>query len=582
MENSSRSREDTVKRSDRADRAGMTDMSRTALLPSRAAAILPLTALLLLYLILSGILGHYKAYLYEDEVLSYTAANSTDGMRPHLEEGVITSPDFVRRAVSVQKPDAFNYRNAYENTASDPHPPLYLFLLHTICSLFPDVFSKWFGLGINIFFGLATLIFLYLAALALDGNRRRALAAAAVYALSLGLLEQTVFLRMYLMLQAATTLLISIYIRFITASVRLSARRLAVLAATVVFGTLVHYYFLIFAFFCAFGYSIYLLAGKRVREFLYHALCYLAAAAAVALLFPPVIWQITSSDVGSSSFSAKSLPELFRRARTMFSLLNLDLYGGYFKFYLLALIIYMLYILMARTRRAKLLNGAIGTGAAGGMSRTGSTGSTAGAAESLKALLQSPSPALSALLLTLFVSAAYFCTVSITTPYLTNRYLTPIYPLLCLLTLRAFLPLIDSLFRSQAAGTAIFCVLMAIPLYQKFSGGLFDVNKALMQQAAEAHSGDYCIVFGGFTKEENYFEFEKYRGLCQLKLKGGAVTRENLPPEIQNARELVVYIPWGKDAEEYFDYMEGLCPGLKTHERLYKAYYSDAYLLKGE
>ncbi len=43
--------------------------------------------------------------------------------------------------VTVGETERFDYANVYENQVNDVHPPLYYFVLHTICSFFPDTFS---------------------------------------------------------------------------------------------------------------------------------------------------------------------------------------------------------------------------------------------------------------------------------------------------------------------------------------------------------------------------------------------------------------------------------------------------------
>lgn len=104
---------------------------------------IPLLAVLLLFTCIFFLFGHYKAYLYEDEVLSYTAANCQDGMRPALPVNrIVNGAEFVNNAVAVQPQSRFDFANAIANTSKDPHPPVYLLMLHFVCSLFPGIFSK--------------------------------------------------------------------------------------------------------------------------------------------------------------------------------------------------------------------------------------------------------------------------------------------------------------------------------------------------------------------------------------------------------------------------------------------------------
>ena len=55
----------------------------------------------------------------------------------------------------------FDYASVYYNQTQDVHPPLFYFLLHTVCSLFPGSFTKWTGLGMNFVLLGGTLAALY-------------------------------------------------------------------------------------------------------------------------------------------------------------------------------------------------------------------------------------------------------------------------------------------------------------------------------------------------------------------------------------------------------------------------------------
>ena len=47
-----------------------------------------------------------------------------------------------------------NYKYVYDLQSYDVHPPVYYFMLHTVCSVMPGVFSMWQGIGLNILFSL--------------------------------------------------------------------------------------------------------------------------------------------------------------------------------------------------------------------------------------------------------------------------------------------------------------------------------------------------------------------------------------------------------------------------------------------
>lgn len=48
---------------------------------------------------------------------------------------------------------AHEYLNVYENQIADVHPPLYYLFMHAVCSAFQNPpFTKWTGIGLNLFF----------------------------------------------------------------------------------------------------------------------------------------------------------------------------------------------------------------------------------------------------------------------------------------------------------------------------------------------------------------------------------------------------------------------------------------------
>mgnify|MGYP007069969137 CR=1 FL=1 len=503
---------------------------------------------LLLFLGISLVSGYYKSYLYEDEVLSYTAANSLNGLRPKYERYTLTdAKEFVRNALTVDTEHRFDYSNVAANTADDPHPPLYLFLLHTLSSLMPGVFSKWTALGINIVSGIFILVFVNYAASKIFERRSSRYASVLILTLSAGFMDKITFLRMYPMMTVFTMLLFCSYLKLFDQENAWEGRRQAlksglILLVNIVVGTLTHYYFLIFAFFAAAFYSLWLLKYKKIKAFISHILTYVSAAVISIMLFPAMIWQISSSDpMSESAKGALGISVLVKRIGKMFVAFNIDFFSGYFKYLLLAFLILLIYILLYEKQRI-----------------------------SLKISVK--------IIFTAVITVFYFALVSMTTPYVSSRYLTAIYPLVVILLVYFAEPLLNSIFKNFSFGMALFIALCALPLYMEFSSGLKDTNKAEMQRISKEYSKDYCITWSGMTLEENYFELENYAGLFKIKLNDEDAP-ESIDSRVADAKELVVYVPEGKDPQVYLDYLKRYVKGIDGYTLLYKAYYADAYLM---
>ena len=512
---------------------------------------IPIGLLLILvaFLTVSFVFGHYKAYLYEDEVLSYTAANSQGGLRPKFERYSLTDgKEFVRNALTADAEHRFDYSKVAENTSDDPHPPLYLFILHTISSLMPGVYSKWIALGINIVSGVFVIILLYSAAARVMEKKKQVIASVTAFAFSAAFIDKITFLRMYPLFTVFTTALFYQYLRLIDNKEVWKEKKNAagagiLLLINVVAGTMTHYYFLIFAFFAAAFYSIRLLMRKDIRSFLSHLCVYALAAAASIALFPSMIWQISSSDpMSESSKGAGTAGVLIGRAKAMFVEFNLDFFNGYLKYFVLGIVFLLLYFYFYEKKR--------------------------------------PEYRLSEkIIFTLSTAAGYILLVSLTTPYVSARYLAPAYPLLVLLIIYLVTPLLDMIFKNENFAVAVFTLLLVFPLLARVRSGLMDYNKLEMQRIAGEYSADYCITWSGMTLEENYFELEKYAGLYKMKLNDKDAP-ETLDRHITEADELVVYVPAGKDPEEYLNYLKKYVKGIDEYSLLYRAYYSDAYLMK--
>ncbi len=509
----------------------------------------PLIWVLLIYTLIMLLFGHYKVYLYEDEVLSYTAANyhsPNKGVRFDLSDRTMYDASDILNAITVSAGERFDYANVVKNTSYDPHPPLFLFFLHTFSSFFPGVFSVWYALAINIIFGIFVLVSIYLIVNELTSSKSFAVFSALVFACLGAFINISDYLRMYVMLMASTLGLLFLYIRLLKKikTGDISLKDFAVLIITAVFGTLTQYYFIVFAFYAAFFFELLSIRYKRYKTALYHAAAYIISGIAVVALFPSIIWQMTKSHSATASFELGSPLELLKRVYQMFILVNLELFNGRLKW--LIIVIFMFYIWR-------------------------------------KFAVREPSALLADLHisgfgLTVWAAFMYFVTISATTPHLTVRYLSPVYAPLIITALILIRPMIEFIFRAKPVGYLSLLLLFSLSLLTEIRGGLYDVNKAIMQETAARYSDDYCVLFTVSNPEENFFELMKYKGFYRIHMSSD----EDIDERISTAGELVIYVPEKRTLEECVEYLQKYNSKLKNAELLYKAYYADAYLLTAE
>lgn len=160
------------------------------------------------------VMFHYtqKDGFHVDEIFSFAHANSTQGafLAPAVEShfyekdvSVLYNRWFDRKVfhdyITVQPEEQFRYGHIFENLKKSTHSPLYYVLLHTVCSFFPDTFSKWLGAGLNVvIWGLLLFMTFRLAKLLLD-DEFLALLTVMFYAFSEAGIDTVLFIRMYVL-----------------------------------------------------------------------------------------------------------------------------------------------------------------------------------------------------------------------------------------------------------------------------------------------------------------------------------------------------------------------------------------------
>ena len=211
----------------------------------------------------------------------------------------------------VLKGEGFRYGLVKQIQSWDVHPPMYYWVLHTVCSMFPGTFTKWTGLGINlIFHGISLWLIMYLTQLLLmaidnrgstgskqeicgddsksdnssivaigkkkDGDNGSGsticnsvrgflpVIVMAVWGLSPESISEVVFIRMYAML---TMLILLTLIFHVKQMMRPQTDRLPIkefvipVAALTYVGFMTHYYYVVFLFFIVLFFWIW-----RIRE----------------------------------------------------------------------------------------------------------------------------------------------------------------------------------------------------------------------------------------------------------------------------------------------------------------------------
>ncbi len=241
-----------------------------------------------------------KQGFHIDEVYSYILSNSYDtdklGNAQNLKDRWIDSSEWDE-FTTVQNGEQFTYGNVYKVNSTDAHPPLYYWILHTICSLFPNTFSMWFGLSINIFFFALCAVLIYLISKRLIKNKYLALLPTAIWGFSSIAFDMVTFLRMYAVLTFITLLSFLLHVKLYQEGQTL--KTVFILFAVTFLGAMTQYYFIIAEFCFAAAYCIYRFAKKEYRNLFIYGGTQLVAIILLFVVYPAAYTQITGSSTNN-------------------------------------------------------------------------------------------------------------------------------------------------------------------------------------------------------------------------------------------------------------------------------------------
>lgn len=259
---------------------------------------------LLLLLIIQTValiyVGVQKEGMHIDENYSYILSNSydTDCISNDAEMwNTWHSGDDFEKFVAVESGQQFAYDKVYYNNSLDAHPPLFYYILHTICSFFPGEYTPWFGLAMNITLILLTQIVLYIFAKEITRDSLWAMVPVAIYGGTLAFFDTALFIRMYALLCLLTILLVRQHYHLVKDSENI--KNYIFCFVLTFLGTFTQYYFAFIAFFLAASTCIWLMAKKEWKKLFAYGGAMLLAIVCVFVVYPAGITQITGSETNN-------------------------------------------------------------------------------------------------------------------------------------------------------------------------------------------------------------------------------------------------------------------------------------------
>lgn len=259
------------------------------------------------------VLSCLKNGFYVDEIYSYGHANSEEGAffeKYFQENAELNYKDkfyhqwldglLFHEWLTVQKDETFHYSAISENLKQDVHPPLFFYLLHTICSFFPETSHKAIGLGLNFVVLVLLFYFFYRLAKEVFSDDNKAFVATAFFMFVPVVLQMQIYIRMYLLLMALMTGLWWQVFAFFREE-KISLKRLLFIFCLASLCFLTHYYALIMIFFLTATVCFVLLLQKKYLKSTVFGVDILLSLLIAFLLFKDASYVLLFSERGVES-----------------------------------------------------------------------------------------------------------------------------------------------------------------------------------------------------------------------------------------------------------------------------------------
>lgn len=514
-----------------------------------------------------------KQGFHEDEYYTYYSTARTNGF--YVEDGQWMERDTYRDEFVVLKGQQFQYGLVKLVQSWDVHPPMYYWVFHTVASLFPDVFSKWTGLAVNLFFyGINMILLAVLAYLAGGRNVKLALAVMLFYGLTPAAFSGVVFIRMYEMLTMWVLLCAIWHVRALE---RQEGINVVFPAVVTYFGFLTQYYYFIFLFFMAVFFCIYLLWKERgLRNCLRYGISQAVAFALAYLTYPSCLSQMFRGQRGAQATeNFFDLSNTFMRLDFFYELLDEYVFGKMLPFFLMLIVILGITGAALRNRKGK---------------------------DSEKESAQEKFGI--AFWLLLFTAAGYFLTVSKTALLLgdtSNRYQLPIYGIVVFIVFNAAAVLWRRCFRgwslcfakeepegkrTDKLSVIAFGMVMAGLVALNIAGLLSDrvvflypEDEAQVRFARKQAQTPVVYLFDEGSKwcvwdvANELFEYPA------VYFAASGSTEKIGDEVIASAQELVVYLDKGADEEAQLARIFASNPNLKDYELKFEEKYCKVYYM---
>lgn len=282
------------------------------------AVIALISTIILIYLLYS------KEAMNVDEYLTYALANY-EGYMPVLDYGVkLPVAEFFDDYFYA---DGLNLKTVWVNQGNNVHPPLYYLFFHIFVLATHHFLALKTGALLNIIFHIINIYLIWRILREILHKEYAALLGTILYAFMPIILESVLFTRMYVLL---STFILGLTLLFVKEWAGENKKKFYIkLALISICGTLTHYYFLIYLFYCCLVWGIRLLKKRNWKEILTFLITMAVSGVFCLIFFPYTLQQVFAGNGGKRTYtSLLSLSAFWENGKIFLAAIN-NVFGGY-------------------------------------------------------------------------------------------------------------------------------------------------------------------------------------------------------------------------------------------------------------
>lgn len=498
--------------------------------------------------------GNRKSGFHEDEFYSFYSTNRTAGLFVPDREWV--QAENYRNEFVVLPGEGFQYGLVATVQSWDVHPPFYYDILHTVCSLFPGVFSKWLGIIPNILAFILNFVLMAWLTRLLTHNKEQetqsrllTLLVCTIWGFGAAVISGVMFIRMYEWLTFFILLCAFLHVRAVQKQDFRIRSLFIPLFITVYLGFLTQYYYIIFHFFLGAVFCFYLLGTKRIKELLGYVLTCAISLGLALVTYPAALSHIFRGYRGTEAVDEFSnMSNTGERLGFFYGLVNDYVFAGTLNWWLLLVLVLGVTASYARSRTKKYEKMVF--------------------------------PQISYVLLFLTVMG-YFVTISKTALLLgetSNRYQLPVYGLLILLLVLAitgftnqiaeYMPVLQNKKLSCAGVLVLFALLLGMDFYALKTDRVFflyEEEAANLVYVREHKDTPVVILYNEATPHNVWRLTDELLEYPQVYMAGLQDSSVITDEGIKGGEQLIVYVA------DYEDNLNRACQMLEGYEPLEEA-----------